>query len=368
MGSIEVRNLPSWFGTGPAGIDFDLKKVNLSYNYNIIIHRVYDPFNNFDTEFEYFNDPNFDTNTLILLWHPVEIGAWMQEWINRFNYYVVHRNFKIVYITGCTTRLDLDKHFDIKFKYTFMPCFDIRAANQWKCQPAEITIDKPKKFLCLNAKDVTHRRYTLYQLYSNNLIGDGIVSYSCTNGIQAPYSQYPDTHIGAWFTQEQIDNIIKIKELSAGLLPIYLDQQNWANALAREVFTDSYINIVNETDFINRPYGYRASFVTEKTFNAIANNQMFIVVGQPHSLELLQDLGYKTFNGIIDESYDKIAHNGDRLETVGKIIVDFLKRPIEKIREDYIRALPIIEHNRNLIYSQCHDLDKRLQDIVNRYG
>ena len=102
--------------------------------------------------------------------------------------------------------------------------------------------------------------------------------------------------------------------------------------------------------------------------NKILNNQIFFIVGQSHSLELLKDLGYKTFDTIIDETYDTIDHNGDRLEAVSQEVIKFLNRPIEQIREDYIRAIPVIEHNRNLMFSQSHDLSKRLQSIVDRYA
>ena len=258
MGSVTLSNFES------AMLDFDLSTVNLVSDYNIIIHRVYDPDNNFLDEYAWFDDPKLDHRTLILLWHPVEMGAWQQSWIDKFNFYAKTKPYKIVYITGCTSRLDLDKFFKIEFDFTFMPCFDIRAANQWFCQPLDISVNKSKKFMCLNAKDVSHRRYILYQLYINNLLNQGTVSYTCTNGIQSPYTQYADVHQGAWFTKEQVEDISEVQKKSIDLLPILLDNKNFANALPRYLFADSYINIVGETDFVNNPYSYRKSFVTEK--------------------------------------------------------------------------------------------------------
>jgi len=57
-------------------LDFDLSLVRVSSKYNIIFHYVYDPFNNFDTEFAFLKDPNLDKNTLVILWHAVEMGVW----------------------------------------------------------------------------------------------------------------------------------------------------------------------------------------------------------------------------------------------------------------------------------------------------
>jgi hypothetical protein len=363
MGIIKVSNKPN---IPDFAVDFDLSKFNINSNYNIIMHHVYDPFNKFDTEYAFLDDPTLDENTLIVLWHPVEMGAWNQKWVDRFNKYAVSKPYKLLYITGCTNKLDLDKFFDIKFDYTFMPVFDYKAAKQWKFEPAEITTTKSNKFVCLNAKDTCHRRYILNELYTHNLIKEGIVSYTCINGIQPTHSDFPSFHTGRWFTESQMQKVYASKENTVPILPIVLDTLNRVEALPRTHFTDSYINIVNETDFAVSPHSNRCSFLTEKTFNALANNQMFIVVGHAYSLELLRDLGYKTFDGIIDESYDQILHNGDRLEAVSAEIVRFLSRSIEEIQADYLRALPIIEHNRNLIYSQ--NIDQRLQEVLDRYA
>jgi hypothetical protein len=290
------------------------------------------------------------------------MGAWDQIWIDRLNNAVAGKPYKLIYLTGCTSRPDLDRHFDIRFDYQFLPVFDVRAAGQWYWKPAEIVLKKSKKFVCLNAKDVGHRRYIFGYLNQSHLKDQGIVSYRCTNGVQESFG---DFSIGRGFTAMQM---LRINEISIGCvdaIPLKIDEFNYNNALPRNTFLDTYVNIVNETDFCNVPYSYRRSFVTEKTFNAIANNQLFIVVGHAYSLELLRDLGYKTFDGIIDESYDRIENNGDRLMAVTECIDRFLQRPIEQIQEDYAKAVEIIQHNRDWMFSQS--LNARMQQVVNRY-
>jgi hypothetical protein len=123
---------------------------------------------------------------------------------------------------------------------------------------------------------------------------------------------------------------------------------------------------VGETHFVNLPRDSNASFVTEKTFNAIINNQMFIIVGHAGSLELLRHLGYRTFNGVIDESYDSVLDNNRRLEMVSKEIVRFLSRPLDEIQQDYVQVQAAIQHNRDLLYSQ--NLQTRLQQLVSQLG
>jgi hypothetical protein len=91
---------------------------------------------------------------------------------------------------------------------------------------------------------------------------------------------------------------------------------------------------------------------------------MFIIVGQAGSLDLLHSLGYQTFSSIIDESYDNILDNDQRLVIVTEEILQFISRPIESIRKDYIKVKDIIDHNRDLLYKQT--LDNRLQNLLDQ--
>jgi hypothetical protein len=196
-------------------------------------------------------------------------------------------------------------------------------------------------------------------LFDNNLVQDGTVTYQCY-GDSAEHG--PDFSTPRAFSQAQLFEAERLYELCDAHIPIRIDNSDFSGAFPRKYFMNSYVNIVGETQFVNIPNWFNTSFVTEKTFNAIANNQMFIVVGQAGSLNLLQHLGYKTFAGIIDETYDTIVHNGDRLEAVSREIVRFLSRPIEDIKNDYVKAQDIILHNRDRLYSQ--NLETRLQNLI----
>jgi hypothetical protein len=53
-------------------------------------------------------------------------------------------------------------------------------------------------------------------------------------------------------------------------------------------------------------------FVTEKTFKPLLVGHPFIAVGGRYQLKHLHKLGFKTFNGLIDESYDDLEYPGER--------------------------------------------------------
>jgi len=266
--------------------------------------------------------------------------------------------FKLVYLTGCSHKLNIKEYINYSFDVKFFPIFDIRSKDINFSIQHPININRNKKYMFINAKDTPHRRYILGSLIKNNLLNDGIVSYKCTEGFN-PRNLDLNENLG--YTQQQLKTADDLFLATEPYIPLLL--KGIVNNYIRHLYQEPYVNIVGETHFSNRLYTFNTSFVTEKTFNAIANNQIFIVVGHTNSLDLLKSLGYKTFDSIVDESYDAIQDNGVRLETVAKEIIRFVSRPIEQIKEDYIKVIDIIKHNRDLLLSQ--DLTKRLQDFIN---
>lgn len=345
--------------------EFDFTQLKINTHYNIIVHCVWDPFNHFDTEFEFLKDPSLDSNTLVILWHAVEQGFFHPEWMKKLDTIIEAAPFKLVYLTGCSHNINVSRVFPYKFDLRFFPVFDIRSAQIWNINttpgPQPLQIDKANKFMYINAKHLDHRKYILGVLFDNNLINDGVVTYQCYGD---SLSHGPQFEIPRGFTKAQLAEADRLYSLCDPHIPIKIDNSDFSGHFPRHYYMNSYVNIVGETGFINVPYGFNTNFVSEKTFNAIANNQMFIVNGQAGSLDLLKSLGYKTFDGIIDETYDTVVNNGARLEALTKEITRYLSKPLEAIREDYIKVQDIITHNRDLLFSQ--NLEARLQALVNR--
>ena len=105
-------------------------------------------------------------------------------------------------------------------------------------------------------------------------------------------------------------------------LPFYCDkltdqEHNNHKIINEEYFNQAYFNYVVETHFDNDTI-----FLTEKTFKPILNLQPFVIIGNPGSLALLKDLGYKTFDTVIKEDYDNIINPKDRMSQILKISFD----------------------------------------------
>jgi hypothetical protein len=135
-------------------------------------------------------------------------------------------------------------------------------------------------------------------------------------------------------------------------VPIEMDTENLkkdekesfevTRAFKKEIYTDSYIHIVTETNFSND------IFPTEKIINPMIVLQPFILFGAPGYLKYIKELGFKTFNGFIDESYDNEYNDGKRFEMICDEIKRLSELSLEEIHNWYISIIiPILEYNRN---------------------
>jgi len=129
--------------------------------------------------------------------------------------------------------------------------------------------------------------------------------------------------------------------------------------LNHNFFNQAYFNFVVETHFDNDTI-----FLTEKTFKPILNLQPFVIIGNPGSLQLLKDLGYKTFSTVIKEDYDKILNHKDRMSQLLKSTFDLCNLShkhhmrIQQIIGD------ILKHNQTLLLSpKVNRINKLLTEL-----
>jgi hypothetical protein len=136
------------------------------------------------------------------------------------------------------------------------------------------------------------------------------------------------------------------------------EQHNDHHLIETNHFTDSYCNIVLETHF--DADGSGGAFLTEKTFKAIKHGQPFVIVGCPGSLAALRELGYRTFDHVVDNSYDTIQDNTERWIAVRKTIAQLKSQDLhtwfESCRSD-------VEHNQQLF---CSSKASRLNTLLER--
>ena len=117
-------------------------------------------------------------------------------------------------------------------------------------------------------------------------------------------------------------------------------------------------HIVTETVFY-----YPKLHLTEKIFKPIVSKQPFMLLAAPGNLAYLRNYGFKTFDGIIDESYDLIHDNDQRTEAVVQQIAWYCALSAEE-KQTVIEAIaPIVEYNFHHFYGEFkHIITKELLD------
>jgi hypothetical protein len=298
-------------------------QINFSWNY------IYD----FTTN----NLPDFiknlnikDEHSLIVLWgigHKININDVRFNVLNEW--YQSIKNPMILFNSAIYT---ISPEF-LKFPYQQIDFFQYLSKLSVESMP--LTINKNKKFFFASTKDYLSRRYILQSLFKNKFSDQGYIAYKCI-----------DKH----YTNElyNIDNLQLIQSAVASidhLLPIQgFDNSVEYTTIPKNIVSDAYLSIITET-FYTGP----ELFFSEKIFNSMLYNHFFVYLGPAHSLKHLKSLGFKTWGHIINESYDDIENNAERLYAVTDAINEFVAKPINEIEKLYAENIDIINHNKNLV-------------------
>lgn len=110
----------------------------------------------------------------------------------------------------------------------------------------------------------------------------------------------------------------------------------------------------------------RRHHLTEKTFKPICLGMPFVMVGTAGSLKYLREYGFRTFEGIWDESYDLEVDDDKRLVMIADLLARLDSVGASIRQEMFESAIPIIKHNYNHFYSGGFEsiLWKELRDML----
>ena len=135
-------------------------------------------------------------------------------------------------------------------------------------------------------------------------------------------------------------------------------QRNDHSGLVADFYQQSYCNIVLETHFDVDQSG--GCFLTEKTFKAIKHGQIFFIAGAAGSLAQLRRLGYRTFDHVLDNTYDTVADATQRWQALRHSIQKAMQQGMHEI---YLRCLDDVHHNQQLF---CSSKTSRLNTLWQR--
>lgn len=113
-----------------------------------------------------------------------------------------------------------------------------------------------------------------------------------------------------------------------------------------DLCAESLIYHVSETVYFGR-----RQHLTEKTFKPIALGMPFVLSAPAGSLAYLRSYGFKTFDGIFDESYDLETDDMLRALKLTQLLKTLDDLSLEEKQQKFKQCIPIIKHNLDWFYN-----------------
>jgi hypothetical protein len=174
--------------------------------------------------------------------------------------------------------------------------------------------DKPYKFLFLNGRARPHRLYLWQKLKQLGWLDQSL----CTMLEGEEIKQLPAKYEVEQYQQN------RISPNSTKLIKHQMFNNSWGEIYAcAEPYVDSYFSLVTET-VVDCPHSFR----TEKIAKPLLLGHPWIAAANRGFYRDLQNLGFRTFAHIIDESFDQIDNTQDRLDRITEIVNDLCQQDL----------------------------------------
>jgi hypothetical protein len=102
---------------------------------------------------------------------------------------------------------------------------------------------------------------------------------------------------------------------------------------------------------------FSPAFPTEKTWKVIACKKPFISATTPFFLKGLKQLGFKSFSPFINESYDELVDNKERLDAVVNESIRISNLPTDEYNQLVLNCKEICEYNYNVLKQHFSEIN-----------
>ena len=214
---------------------------------------------------------------------------------------------------------------------------------------------RSKQFTALVRTHKSWRANTMARLWSKGLHEKGYFGYNNQITIDEHESDNPIEIDSFGSLKHHTEFFLKLCPFYADLLTS--DQHNMYHNTVKAHHDDAYFNFVIETHLdVDQSNGV---FITEKTFKPIKHCQPFVIVGAKGSIQQLRNMGYKTFDHVVNHDYDTIDNNTERWNAVCTEMERIAKS--KKTHEMFKQCKHDILHNQKLFLDTKKD---RLESIL----
>jgi hypothetical protein len=160
------------------------------------------------------------------------------------------------------------------------------------------TIIPDKNFLCLNRRMYYTKYQIIEELFNRGLLNNTRFSWvdnkNTRNLLNKELINYLEIDVNNFKAIQLEGDAMYGSELSTHEEYLYTINPNW--------YYKSKVNIITETNFNETEI-----HITEKTWKAIYLGVPFVISASNNHLQTLRNMGFKTFNSVINEDYDDMV-------------------------------------------------------------
>ena len=251
-----------------------------------------------------------------------------------------------------TIKDDFIKHFNFLDWYYFSHGF---IALDWYRDYEYLLIDKSscfsKVFIMYNnliAKDRSYRLGMVADLLDRSLQGHGLISLPLVDAHHGNFIREVFDPSSLLSKDHKRQILTTIKNLSK---PLTIDSHSVDGTYSSKInLADNqraFWHLVTETNFYHDKL-----HLTEKIFKPIVSYRPFILASYAGNLHYLRSYGFKTFSDFIDESYDSVTDNTQRMRMIVDEVEKLCRLTPAQQRDMFEAMKPILEHNYNHFYGK----------------
>jgi hypothetical protein len=315
--TVEDAPLNSWYPIALAWHDFDCDYISLMSS--TVLSRV----------------RNRDIR-ILFYYHEGDNPAKIKQHIDTlcYNHCLPHDCY--LFVSANTAAADLDN-------FEYFPDHEhfFRYINRRQSIPETIIRARSYEFTALNRTHKWWRASCMVDLLQSDVLNRSLWSYNTQCSIDDREDDNP----------LELDNVAGWRDAVKDFVsqgPYFCDSDddqshNDHRHVPVSLYQDSYCHLVLETLFDADQSG--GAFLTEKTYKAIKFGQPFVIIGTAHSLLTLRQQGYRTFDHVIDNTYDEITDNTQRWLAIRKSVLEI---KLQDMHQWFLKCLPDIEHNQQI--------------------
>lgn len=251
-----------------------------------------------------------------------------------------HNN--IIYIVGGINNSYINSYPQDKFFFPYLFFFLTVAKGN---EPVLYGDQRPFLFDALLGQKKPYRLKLFDKLKQHGLLDKCLVSLKDSRYMSGSVADYQSPDFDLYEDPYVLD---LVRKANGNLVDAYLGNgvdktfpyTEWkisASALVpHKMYQNSWFSIVAESEQNNY------TFYTEKTSKCFFGKRIFVMFASQGHLKKLREFGFRTFDGIIDESYDNEPDADKRFEQAFSQVL-FLVNSNPK--DLYEKAKPILDHN-----------------------